>query len=123
MAADYSPAQPVLVASLSRQAAVGSGTQSLLTWVPGMDSLLAVDLAAQPALTGGSVVAQALYVDPTTGATGTADLINASIGTGTTTGVQQILAQGDQLVVIQVTPTDTGAVTVNASITLLREGA
>lgn len=124
MALDYTPERLTRVASATRQTAyAGSGTQAILNWAVGVDSLLDVVLAASPATTGGTLLAQAVYVDPQSGNTATADLINQVLGTGTTTGLATILAQGDQVVTIQVDPTNTGAVLVNASVRLVSEGA
>lgn len=123
MAQEFTPVAPLVVASLTRTQAPGSGTTPLLTWVPGMDSLLRITAGVSPAQTGGSVQVQAVYVDPYAQATGTGVLLSGVVGTGTITGTAEVLVAGNQPVTVSITATDTGAVTILADMTLVREGA
>jgi hypothetical protein len=123
MALEFTPALPTVVASLTRTQAPGSGTTPLLTWVPGMDALVQVTAGVSPAQTGGTVLVTATYVDPYLQTTATVAVVDAVVGTGTTTGVAEILVEGNQPVTVSITPTATGAVTVTAHLTQVREGA
>jgi len=123
LAVEYTPQGLETRALVTRDTLPGTGSATVLTWLPNADSLAHVTVGADVPSQTGTVVAQVLYVNPALATTRVATLLDVTAPTGPVSGFAEILAQGDLPVQITVTATDTGSVLVSASMLLIREGA